>query len=149
MNQKLCFLFGHATISRDMVAQIKAVAQYHYLNHGIRTFVVGNRGDFDRHAAAAICSLKKQYPDITLLLLLAYHPSERAVTLSESFDNSYYPPLGAVPKPFSIVRANRYMVKQADSIICYATHPGNARNLLDYARQLQKKKAFPIDNVGE
>ena len=50
MNQKLCFLFGHAAMFQDMTAQIKAVAQCHYLDHGIRTFVVGNRASVKTEA---------------------------------------------------------------------------------------------------
>ena len=84
-----------------------------------------------------------------LLLLLAYHPAERPVFLTDGFDNSYYPPLENVPRPFTIVRANQYMVNKADSIICYVKHPGNTRNLIEYAQRRQKKGGFPIENVAE
>ena len=149
MENKVCFLFGHATTPHHTLTQIEDAVQRHYLEYNIRTFVVGNRGNFDHYASVAVSNLKKRYSDISLLLLLAYHPGERPVQLSEAFDNAYYPPLENVPRHFAIVRANQYMVDSADSIICYAQHSGNARNLLEYAQRRQRKNAFPLENIGQ
>jgi hypothetical protein len=149
MDNKVCFLFGHATTPSEAIAKIEAAAERHYQEHGIRTFIVGNRGSFDGYAATAIKSLKRRYSDISLLLLLAYHPGERVVDLTDGFDNSYYPPLENVPKQYAIVRANKYMVDTADSIICYVKHIGNTRNLLEYAQRRQKKEGIVIENVAE
>lgn len=149
MENKICFLFGHATTPYDALPLIEAAADRQYTEHNVRTFVVGNRGSFDGYAATAIKKLKKKYNDISLLLLLAYHPAERPVHLSEGFDNSYYPPLENVPRQYAIVRANKYMIDTADSIICYVNHIGNTRNLLDYALRRQKKEGIIIENVAE
>lgn len=149
MENKVCFLFGHATTPYDALPLIEAAADRQYNEHKIRTFVVGNRGSFDGYAATAIKKLKKKYSNISLLLLLAYHPAERPVHLSEGFDNSYYPPLENVPRQYAIVRANKYMIDTADSIICYVNHIGNTRNLLDYALRRQKKVGIIIENVAE
>ena len=149
MENKVCFMFGHATTPYAAAAVIEAAAERHYLEYGIRTFIVGNRGSFDSYAAQAVSNLKKRYKDISLLLLLAYHPAERPVYLSDGFDNSYYPPLENVPRQYTIVRANQYMVNEAVSIICYGKHPGNTRNLIEYAQRRQKKEGFPIENVAE
>jgi hypothetical protein len=148
MDNKVCFLFGHATTPYEAIARIEAAAERHYLKYAIRTFIVGSRGNFDRYAAAAIKSLKQRHSDISLLLLLAYHPGERAVDLTDDFDNSYYPPLEGVPRQYAIVRANRYMANTADSIICYVKHIGNTRNLLEYAQRRQKKEGIIIENVA-
>ena len=149
MENKVCFMFGHATTPHTALPLIEAAAERYYLEYGIRTFIVGNRGNFDGYAATAISHLKKRYKDISLLLLLAYHPAERPVYLSDGFDNSYYPPLENVPRPFTIVRANQHMVNEADSIICYVKHPGNTRNLIEHAQRRQKKEGFSIENVAE
>ena len=149
MNYKTCFLFGHATAPSDLARVIEAAAERHYHEYGIRSFYVGNRGNFDRYATAAIKRLKGRYSDVSLILLLAYHPGERPVKLTEEFDNSYYPPLENVPRQYAIVRANKYMIDTADSIICYVKHFGNTRNLLEHAQRRQKKEAFPIENLAE
>ena len=142
-------MFGHATTPYDAIALIEAAAERQYQEHNIKTFIVGNRGNFDSLAATAIKNLKKKYGDISLLLLLAYHPAERPVHLTEGFDNSYYPPLEGVPRQYAIVRANKYMVDTADSIICYVNRIGNTRKLLEQAQKRQKKEGIPIENVAQ
>jgi len=149
MDNKVCFMFGHATTPYDAVNLIEAAAERQYQEQGIRTFIVGNRGNFDSYAATAIKRLKRKYDDISLLLLLAYHPAERPVYLTEGFDNSYYPPLEGVPRQYTIVRANKYMVDTVDSIICYVNHIGNTRKLLEQAERRQKKEGISIENVAE
>ncbi len=144
MENKVCFMFGHGTTPSSAFPEIEAAVKRHYLDYGIRTFIVGSRGSFDRMAATAIKSLKKQYSDITLTLLLAYHPAERPVALSPGFDGTYYP-LEKAPKRYAIVKANQFMVQNCDTIICYVKDPGNARNLLEFA---QKLIHIPIDNTA-
>ena len=149
MENRVCFLFGHSTTPCDALLAIEAAAERQYEEHKIRTFVVGKRGAFDGYAATAIKHLKRKYDDVSLMLLLAYHPAERLVTLTDGFDNSYYPPLENVPRRYAIVRANKYMVDTADAIICYVNHVGNTRKLLEYAQRRQKKEGIPIENVAE
>ncbi len=145
MEQKTCFLFGHATASYDALPRILEAAERHYREYGIRIYMVGNRGAFDQMAATAIKRLKKMYPDISLQLLLAYHPAERPIDLWDGFDSSYYPPLAGVPRKFAIVKANQHMIECADSIIFYVNGIGNCRNFLEYA---QRHTDVPIENVA-
>ncbi|MBO5867285.1 MAG: hypothetical protein J6Q54_00060 [Oscillospiraceae bacterium] len=140
MENKICFLFGHATCPDDILPKLAFAIQQCYAE-GIRDFYVGHRGNFDRLAALAIKAVKQEHPDVRLYLLLAYHPGEQAVPLTSGFDGSYYPPLTNVPRAYAIIRANQYMAEQADALICYANHPGNARNLLEYARRRKKSEA--------
>lgn len=144
-----CFLFGHADCPDSVMPILEQAVERFYTNFQVRYFYVGNRGRFDSLAAASVKRAKKRHNDISLLLLLAYHPGERAVNLTEGFDNSYYPPLENVPRQYAIVRANKYMVNTADSIICYVNHIGNTRNLLEYARRRQKEEWIAIENLAE
>ena len=41
------------------------------------------------------------------------------------------------------------MVDEADTIICYVSHGGNTRNLLEYAERRQKKEDVIIENLGQ
>lgn len=144
-----CFLFGHSDCPDSVMPILEQAVERFYTYFQVRYFYVGNRGRFDSLAAAAVKRAKQRHNDISLLLLLAYHPGERAVNLTEGFDNSYYPPLENVPRQYAIVRANKYMVDTADSIICYVNHIGNTRNLLEYARRRQKKERIAIENLAE
>ena len=145
---KLCFLFGHADAPDTMISKLDEAIEI-CCAKGIEHFYVGNRGRFDRLAAAAVNRAKQRHPQIRLFLLLAYHPGERPVDLQDGFDGSYYPFLQNTPKRYTIVQANQQMIAAADTVICYVCHIGNARNLLDYARRKQKKTGLHIKNLGE
>ena len=149
MDNKTCFMFGHANCPDRILSKLEQSIEDCYSKHNIRSFYMGNRGQFDHLAATAVKRAKLRHKDIRLYLLLAYHPAERAVDLSPGFDGSYYPPLENVPRQFAIVQANQYMVDTVDCVICYAQHIGNTNNLLKYARQRQRKGAFHIENVAE
>lgn len=136
---KSCFMFGHGDCPDSILPKIEEAIEHHYSELNIRCFYVGSRGRFDRLAATAAKRVKQRHPSLQLYLLLAYHPGERAITLTDGFDHSYYPPLENVPRRYAIVRANRYMIDVSDSVICYVAHLGNSRNLLEYAQQRQKE----------
>lgn len=142
---KACFMFGHADCPDDSLPKIMEAIEKFYKEFDMRVFYVGNRGNFDSLAATAAKKVKEKYPDLSLELVLAYHPGERLVSLRPGFDGSYYPPLEGVPRRAAIVQANRYMVETADAILCYVQHFGNTRDLLEYAR---KKRQIPIENVA-
>ena len=142
-----CFMFGHADCPESMLSRLEWALERAYLQDNIREFYVGNRGNFDRLAAVAAKRLKKRYPDLRLYLLLAYHPAERNIDLSEGFDNSFYPPLENIPRQYAIVKANQYMVELADTIVCYVAHFGNARNLLDFVKN--RTAAKKCTNIAE
>lgn len=146
--EKSCFMFGHSTCPDVMLPILEASVKQHY-SSGARYFYVGHRGSFDGLATTAVKRLKEEHPEVRLLLVLSYHPAERAVDLWPGFDDSFYPPLEGVPRQYAIVRSNQYMIDTADSIICYAKHPGNARNFLEYARRRQKKDNIVIDNIAD
>lgn len=135
---KSCFLFGHRDAPQEIQSAIEAAVEWQYLNYGIRQYYVGSYGSFDRLAASALKVVKKRYQDISLYLLLPYHPAERPVETPEGFDGTFYPPLEKVPRRYAIVRANRYMIETCDSIICYVSRIGNTRALLEYVQRRAK-----------
>ena len=146
---KSCFLFGHSDTPQEIQSAIEAAVERQYRNHDIRQYYVGAYGSFDRMAASALKAVKKRYQDISLYLLLPYHPAERPMETPEGFDSTFYPPLEKVPRRYAIVRANRYMIETCDSIICYVNHLVNTRTLLEYARRRAKKGELSVENLAE
>lgn len=72
-------------------------------------------------AAGCLVEAKNNYPGLRLVLLLPYHPAERSVALPRGSDASFYPPgMEKVPRRLAIVRANEYMARHCDVLICYA-----------------------------
>lgn len=141
---KSCFFIGHREASEDILPGLMEAVEHHIVDYGVN---VGNYGGFDRMAAKAVILEKALHPEITLLLLLPYHPAERPVETPPGFDGTFYPPgMESVPRRYAIVRANRYIINHVDYLIAYAWHPGsNACNMLDYAL----KREIPVMNLAD
>lgn len=144
---KSCFFIGHREASEEIFPCLMQAVEYHITTYGVTEFIVGNYGGFDRMAAKAVLAAKKLHPEITLSMLLAYHPAERPVTLLCGFDNTFYPPnMEKTPRRFAITRANHYMVDHVDYLIAYAWHPAsNARDLVAYGR----KRGVQVTNLAD
>jgi hypothetical protein len=145
---KSCFLFGHSDCPYAILPELERRIEKAITNN-VTHFYVGNRGNFDHLAAAAVKHLKACYPAIRLYLLLAYHPAERPTEPSDGFDGTYYPLLEKVPRRYAIVRANEAMLRQSDAVICYVNHPGNTRKLLSLAQKRREKGELTLDNVAQ
>lgn len=146
MEGKSCFFIGHREASNKLLPILRQTVEKHISEYGVTEFIVGGYGGFDHLASKAVISLKQQYPQITLSLLIPYHPAERPIESLPGFDNTYYPPgMEKVPRKLAIVRANRYMVDHVDYLIAYAWHPAsNARDLVEYARKLETKGRISV-----
>lgn len=145
-----CFFIGYADTPEAVFAQLMQTVERLILKENVGYFYVGGYGNFDRLAAMAVKRLKKSYPFILLMLVLAYHPSERPVPVPEGFDGTYYPEgMETVPKRYAIVRANRKMVETVDWLIAYVWHPAsNSRSILEYAQRREKKGQIHIMNLS-
>lgn len=133
-----------------MPALEKAIEK-HITEYGVTEFIVGHYGEFDRLAAKAVIVAKQTPPEVTLSLLLPYHPAERPIEKPEGFDSTYYPPgMESVPRKLAIVRANRYVVDHVDYLIAYAWHPAsNARELVEYSQRREKAGLMEVMNLAQ
>ena len=148
---KSCFFIGHREAGSEILPALEDAIEKHISEYGVTEFIVGNYGGFDRLAARAVIAAKERHPDITLSLLIPYHPAERPIGTPPGFDGTFYPPgMEAVPRRYAIVRANRYVIDHVDYLIAYVWHPAsNARNLVDYARRREKSALLFVTNLGE
>lgn len=71
------------------------------------------------------------------MLVLAYHPAERAVPTPNGSDGTYHPEgLGNTSRRYAIMRTNQIMVDTCDWLVCFVRHDAsNSRNLREYAEQ--------------
>ena len=140
-SMKSCFFIGHREASSEVLPVLTEAVEKHITEYDVTEFIVGNYGGFDHMAAKAVIAAKEQHPDITLSMLIPYHPAERSVETPQGFDNTFYPPgMEKVPQKLAIVRANRYMVDHVDYLIAYAWHPAsNARDLVEYAKKREER----------
>lgn len=145
-----CFFIGHREADERILPALRSTVEQHIAEFGVTEFVVGHYGGFDRLSARAVIDAKRCHPEITLTLLLPYHPAEQPIEVPQGFDSTFYPPgMEQVPRRLAIVRANRYMVDHVDHLIAYAWHPaGNARNLVEYAEKRVRQGLLSICNLA-
>lgn len=146
-----CFFIGHREANERLLPRLEWEINRLIVEENVRYFYVGVYGGFDRIAAAAVKHAKQKYPDITLMLVLPYHPAERAVPKLDGFDGTYHPEgLENTPRRYAIVRTNRIMVDTCDWLVCYVRHgASNSRNLLEYAQRRANKRLIQIKNIWE
>ena len=134
---KSCFFIGHREADERLLPILTAAIERLITEEQVLFFYVGGYGGFDRIAATAIKRMKLQHPEITLMLVLPYHPAERPIETPYGFDGTYYPEgLEKVPRRYAIVRANEIMARQSDWLISYVRHgASNSRRILEYAQK--------------
>jgi len=144
-----CFLIGHHDAPESLLPLIIETVERHVVDHGVTVFTVGHYDAFDRMAASAVKTAKQSHPEISLSLLLPYHPFDQPIEIPDGFDSTFYPPgMETVPRRAAILRANRYMIEHSDYLITYArNHSGNTGDLVDYAKRREKKGLLHIENL--
>lgn len=143
-----CFFIGRRDAPETLRPLLTEAVEQHIAQYGVSEFVVGHYGRFDAMATSAVRVAKQQYPEISLVLLLPYYlyPND-----TEGYDATFYPPgIESTPKPFAIIRANEYMIRHSDYLICYDL--GQIGKTCDYvrlARQKEQKGLMQITNLAE
>ena len=137
MNRKSCFFIGHREADERLLPELIAAVERLITEEQVSCFYVGSYGGFDRIAASAVKQAKRHHPEVTLMLVLPYHPAEHPVETPYGFDGTYYPEgLEMVPRRYAIMKANRIMVDSSDWLIAYVRHGvSNSRKILEYAQR--------------
>ena len=146
-----CFFIGHREANQGLLPRLELEIDRLIRSENVRYFYVGGYGGFDQIAATAVKKAKKKYLDVSLILVLPYHPAERPIEKPPGYDGTYYPEgLEKTPRPFAIVKANQLMVDSCDWLVCYVRHgAGNSRKLLEYAQRRAARGLIQIENIGE
>ena len=143
---KSCFFIGHREADERLLPTLVNTIERLVVSEDVTCFYVGGYGGFDRIGATAVKQVKRQHPEITLMLVLPYHPAERPVEKPYGFDGTYYPEgVETVPRRFAIVQANKHMVENVDWLIAYVRHgASNSQKIIEYA----KTKSVPYINLA-
>lgn len=138
---------GHAQISQsEKIEKWLYDVTQKLIEQGATTFYLGGYGAFDSLAASVLREQKKQYPQIELVLVLAYLNTGRNTS---GYDSTVHPPLETVPRRFAISHRNRWMVESADVVVAYVLHDwGGAATTLRCVRQKKKQIISYRDEMG-
>ena len=146
---KSCFFIGHREADERLLPVLRETILQLITEEDVTDFYVGGYGGFDRLAGLAVKQIKEQHPQISLRLLIPYHPAERPIDPPDGYDGTYYPEgMEKVPKRYAIVRANKLMIDFSDWLIAYVSHgASNSRMLLEYAQRIAKKGSIRVINL--
>jgi uncharacterized phage-like protein YoqJ len=137
-------IYGQSEIQEHLYDTVLSL-----VHEGYTCFFVGNYGEFDRLSAAACLKAKGSNPEIEVCLVVPYyqpHIDNLQREYYDKFDSTIVPPLENTPYRFRILKANQWMVDQADTVVAYVnTNYGGAVKTLQYA----VKKSKRIINLSE
>ena len=146
-----CFFIGHHNAPESVHLMLDEAVERHITDYGVTRFLVGHYGAFDAMAASAVIRAKQEHPEVELLLLLPYHPTERPIELTTWFDSSYYPEgMEHVPRRLAIVRANEYVIRHVcDYLIAYDRYIATkTHDFVELALQREKEGLIHVTNLA-
>ncbi len=110
---------------------------------GVRRFYVGNHGKFDRKAAVVLQKICQKFAHVEYTVVLAYYPTDACFV--KDHPTILADGVETVPPKFRIVYRNKWMIRQAQIVICYLHNiAGNTRDMAAYARS-KGKEVIEID----
>lgn len=142
-----CCFFGHRDTTEEIMPRLEAEIRKLTDLIGVNDFLVGSQGNFDSMALSVLRKLKREHPEISYKIVLAYllRPKNGYAAFAPS--ESIYPEgLESVPLRFAISKRNDWMLRQSDIVICYVRHhPGCSSHFVEKAIRQNKK----IINLAE
>ncbi|MBO4535427.1 MAG: hypothetical protein J5755_05770 [Clostridia bacterium] len=139
--KKKVFFAGHRDDWRNIgVAEKLKPILVELIREGFTEFYCGCRGDFDQTCIQEITQLKKEYPSIKLIKVLASYEPQKT-ELPPCFDGTICPSTEEYHVKQQIIRANRSMVDYCDVLVCHVTetYKSGAYRTLRYAQQVGKR----------
>lgn len=144
MDEKTCFFIGHRNTPDSIKEELKEVVEKHITEYGVNTFTVGHYGSFDCLVQKVLIEAKQHHADIKVYILAPYALTQKRI-MPIGIDGTLYPEgTEKVPRPYAIVYANRYMIKNSDYLIAYCQHPSKTRDFVEYAQRREKKGLIKV-----
>lgn len=133
----VCTFFGHRDCSDTVRPALRRVVVELIEGHKAEVFYVGDRGSFDRMVRGILRELVPSYPHIRYAVVLAYLPGPLD---REEPDTMLPEGLELVCPKYAISRRNDWMLRHADMVVTYVTHPwGGAAKFSEKARRMGKQ----------
>ena len=118
---KTCFLVGHRNTPSRVYDSLEKEIERHITEYGVRNFLVGCNGEFDRLATSILRTAKHKHPNIILMQLLPFHPIEFPVEKPEWFDIAYHPmQMSEVPLIKRLREMDNLAIGLSEYVIAYA-----------------------------
>ena len=106
---------------------------------------LGGYGSFDDFAFRCAKKFRQTHPNARLVLVTPYLEKAKTTYNKADLDSIIYPSLESVPPRYAISHRNKWMIEQADIVVCYVSRQyGGAYEMYSDA----KRKAKKIYNLG-
>ena len=136
-----CTFFGHRDCPDIVFETLRKTIIQLVENNGVKTFLVGNNGNFDALVRKSLKELKKEY-DFEYFVVIP--------RILSNAENEYYKEKGEnlllpdgfekVPPRFCIDYRNKYMLRRSEYVVAYVTHPfGGAAKFTEMAEKMKKE----------
>ena len=137
---KICAFFGHRDAPLALESSIEKQVRKLITEENVDTFWIGGYGNFDSLATKVLNKLQKDFPHISIILIIAYPRQLHQYDKVFPFDSFDYPPeVESAPYKFAISARNRYMAKNTDFVIAYINREyGGAYDAFQYTKRLKK-----------
>ena len=117
----VCTFFGHRDCTElDKNRVYEAIEKA--INEDVDVFLVGHQGRFDRMVYACLKQLRISYPQIQVGVVFSRLPEKKDENW-ETGDTIFPEAVENGPPKFAIHRRNRWMLQQADAVVCYVRVP--------------------------
>ena len=137
--RKTAFI-GHRRICQNNLAEELNLTIERQIQSGCTHFIVGSHGEFDRLALSACRTLRKQYPELVIEVVITSLCAVNADNFEQRYDDiatvSYE--IEEVHYKRRITLSNQKMIDECDTLICYG-----AKTAMRYAQ----KKGLHIVNL--
>lgn len=138
---KICTFFGHRDAPLALESSIEKQVRKLITEENVDTFWIGGYGRFDSLATRVLNKLQKDFPHISIILIIAYPRQLRQYDKVFPFD--YPPEVESAPYKFAISARNRYMAKNTDFVIAYINREyGGAYDAVNIAQNNKKNVLF-------
>ena len=139
--------FGHRDTPTNIEDKLRRIIIDLIENFSADLFYVGNQGAFDYMARNILRELKNDYPHIKYYVVLAYMPIEKKELDFTDYSETIYPDgLEKTLLKYAIVRRNRWMLEQADTVVVYVAYiVGGAAKF----KELAEKKGKRVINLKD
>ena len=135
-------LFGHRNFDahRTLDEQLYPLLQNLIQTKPFVEIYIGRNGEFDIYAATVVKRVQNSTGKANneFICVLPY-PEKDMEYYEKYYDNVMIPDIGKVHPKGAITKRNRWMIEQADLVICYIEREkGGAYTALKYAQKLEK-----------
>lgn len=116
-----CTFFGHRDADKNVEQRLREVLVDLITNKGVRKYMVGNNGSFDKTVRRVLKQLKAEY-GIEYAVVLYRLPIRKKE--NEDYSDTVFPEfLNNVPPKYAVLRRNDWLIQRSDYVVTYVLYP--------------------------